>query len=77
MKIQEAQESEAAARVTAEARDEEAAKLRKQLAEVEGTLSVQQNLEVLLGSRLRCRHSRRSLTGWFSHHLTFGRPRTR
>lgn len=45
-KIQEAQESEAAAREMAESRDEEAAKLRKQLAEVEGTLSVQQNLEV-------------------------------
>jgi len=46
MKIQEAQESESAACAIAEARDKEAAELRKQLAEVEGTLSVQQNLEV-------------------------------
>jgi chromosome condensin MukBEF ATPase and DNA-binding subunit MukB len=58
LKIQDAQESEAAARATAEARDQEAANLRKQLAEVEGTLSVQQNLEVRLYIQYSRSHKR-------------------
>ena len=53
VKIQDAQAAESAARseadsaqAVAEARDEEAANLRRQLAELQGTLSVQQDMEV-------------------------------
>lgn len=54
-RIQEAQAAEAVARsdaeasqATAEARDEEAASLRRQLAELEGTLAAQQDADVSL-----------------------------
>lgn len=45
-KIQEAQDSEAAAAAKAEGLNEEAAGLRKRVAELEGLLSVQHDLEV-------------------------------
>ena len=54
-KIQEAQSGEAGVRAEAERRGEEAAALRRQVAEMEGTLSVQQDLDVRLQAVSGCR----------------------